>query len=280
LQGAASTGPAQNFALAPPSATYDPVELAIFKKQGVFKNKKIGIFAGVTTDQAELTSVQGNLKKLNIPVVATAVDSAPQGDLAAENQQGAVIAQKFQSEGVNEVVAVGYGSSVWPEVLSAIQSSYNPPWVGTSESDLSGDVAGSDDPKYLKNVVTSSPIPGPQTVWNDPLTQACVKTARKAYPADHINNYNPTFPGSKSTWLGIEQACTDVSLFTAIAKAAGKHLTLSSFLKAGYGLRNVDVPGAGKISFAPGRPFALGPVYMVHYDPSTKTLVFATKSSA
>lgn len=280
LQGAPGTGAAQNFALAPPSSTYDPVELAIFKKQGVFKNKKVGIFAGVTTDQTESNLVQGDLQKLGVSVVATAVDSATQGDLAAENQQGAVIAQKFQSEGVNEVVAVGYGSSIWPEILSAIQSSYNPPWVATSEMDLSGDVAGTDDPKYLENVVTSSPLPGGQTIWNDPLIQACVKVARKAYPADHINNYNPTFPGSKVTWTGIEQACTDVTLFTAIAKAAGRNLSIASFLKAGYGLRNVDIPGVGKISFAPGRPFAAGPVYMVHYNPSTKTLVFATKSSA
>lgn len=277
---ATTTGLAKNFSLAPPPATYDPLELSVFKKQGVFKNKKVAIFAGVTADQPELTLVQSALKKLGVPVVATAVDSATQGDLTAENQQGSVIAQKFQSDGANEIVTVGYGGAVWPEVLSAIQSSYNPPWVATSEGDLSGDVAGSDDPKYLSNVVTSSPIPGPQTIWDDPLVQACVKLARKAYPADHINNYKPGLPGSQITYTGIEQACTDVSLFNSIAKAAGKNLTLSSFVKAAYGLRNVAVPGAGKVSFAPNQPFASGPVYMVHYDPSSKTLVFATKSSS
>ncbi len=279
LQGTTTSGLAQNFALTPPASTYDPLELSVFDKQGVFKNKKVGIFAGVTSDQTELTEVQGDLKKLGVPVVSTAVDSATQGDLVAENQQGAVIAQKFQAEGVNEVVAVGYGSSVWPEVLSAIQSSYNPPWVATNEGDLSGDVAGTDDPAYLKNVVTSSPIPAGETVWSDPLTQACVKEVRKAYPSDHINAFNPTYPGSKSTWIGVEQACTDVGLFTAIAKAAGKHLTVASFVKAGYALRDVVIPGAGAVSFASGRPFALGPVYMVHYDATSKTLIFATKSS-
>ncbi len=279
LEGTATPGVAQDFALTPPAATYDPLELSVFDKQGVFKNKKVGLFAGTTGDETELTDVQGDLKKLHVQVVATAIDSATQGDLDAENQQGSVIAQKFQSEGVNEVVAVGYGSSIWPEILSAIQSSYNPSWVATNEGDLSGDVDGTDNPKYLTDVVTSSPMPSPAAIWSDPSTQACVKLVRKAYPSDHINAYNPSFPGSKETWVGIEMACTDIALLTDIAKAAGKHLTVASFVKAGYGLRNVAIPGTGTVSFGPGRPFAVGPVYMVHYDPTIKQLIWATKSS-
>jgi hypothetical protein len=281
LQSASGTGLAQNFALAPPASTYDPLELSIFSKQGLFKNKKVGVFAGVTTDDAELKIVQASLSKLHVNVVSSAIDSAPQGDLSAENEQLAVIAQRFQATGVSEVVAVGYGGAVWPEGLSAIQSSYNPPWVATSESDFTGDVGGSNDPKYLANVVTSSPIASGATIWADPGIQRCVKLARKAYPSDHINTYSATAPGSEQTWTGIEQACTDVALFSAIAKAAGKHLTVASFVHAAYGLRNVVIPGStAPISFGPNRPYALGPVYMVHYDPNTKAIVVASKSVA
>jgi hypothetical protein len=281
LQSAAGTGLAQNFALVPPASTYDPLQLSIFSKQGVFKNKKVGVFAGVTTDEAELKIVQASLAKLHVNVVSTAIDSAPQGDLSSENEQVAVIAQRFQALGVNEVVGVGYGSSVWPEGLSAIQSSYNPPWVATNEGDFTGDVGGNNNPEYLANVVTSSPIPNGAVIWNDPGTQQCVKIVRKAYPSDHINAYYATAPGSEVTWTGAEQACTDLALFSAIAKTAGKHLTVASFVHAGYGLRNVVIPGSGApISFGPNRPFALGPVYMVHYDASTKAVVIATKPAA
>jgi hypothetical protein len=281
LQSAGGTGVAQNFSLAPPASTYDPLQLSIYSKQGVFKAKKVGVFAGVTTDETELKIVQAALAKLHVDVVSTAIDSAPQGDLSAENEQVAVITQKFQQLGVNEVVAVGYGSSIWPEALSAIQSSFNPPWVATSEADFTGDVGGSNNPEYLSNVTTSLPLPGGAVVWSNPGTQACVKLVRKAYPSDHINAYSATLPGSEATWTGIEQACTDMALFTAIAKAAGKHLTVASFVHAGYGLRNVVIPGsAAPISFAPNRPFALGPVYMVHYDASTKSIVESTKPVA
>ena len=279
LEAASGTGLAQDFSsLGPPASTYDPLELSIFSKQGIFKNKKVGVFAGVTTDDAELKIVQASLSKLHVNVVSSAVDSAPQGDLSAENEQLAVIAQRFQATGVNEVVAVGYGSAVWPEGLSAIQSSYNPPWVATSESDFTGDVGGSNDPKYLENVVTSSPIPGGATIWADPGTQRCVKLVHKAYPSDHINAFSATAPGSEATWMGVELACTDVALFSAIAKAAGKNLTLASFMHAGYGLRNIVIPGSSApISFGPNRPYAVGSVYMVHYDASTKAIVVASK---
>jgi len=278
LASSTGTGVAQNFALGPPASVYDPLQLSIYSKQGVFKNKKVGVFAGVTTDDTELKIVQTSLSKLHVNVVSTAVDSAAQGDLSAENEQLAVIAQRFQASGVNEVVAVGYGSSIWPEGLSAIQSSYNPPWVATSESDFTGDVGGSNDPKYLSNVTTSSPLAGGATIWADPGTQRCVRLVRKAYPSDHINAFSATLPTSEATWTGIEQACTDVTLFTAIAKAAGKHLTLASFMHAGYGLRNVVIPGSSApISFGPNQPYALGPVYMVHYDPNTKAIVVASK---
>jgi Periplasmic binding protein len=272
------SGVAQDFTATPPDNAYDPLELSVFDKQGVFKGKKVAVFGGNPGDQQEAQQVQSDLAKLHIPVVTTAIDSAPQGDLAASNSQVQVIAQKFQSDGVNEVVAVGDGSATWAQGLSDIQSTYNPPWVATSESDFSGDVGADYNPVYLKNVVTSSPLTPPATIWSSPGTQKCVALDRKDYPSNHINNYSATLPESEITFMGIELACTDMALFTDIAKAAGKNLTVASFVKAGYGLKNVLLPGTNApISFAPNRPYALGPVYMVHYDPDTKAMVFANK---
>ncbi len=199
-----ATGPAQDFTLTPPPSAYDPVQLSVFAKQGVFKHKKVGIFAGVTSDQPEIPVVQAALAKLHVPVVTTAVDSAPEGDLPASNAQVTAIALRFQSDGVNEVVAVGDGSAVWPQGLSAIQSTYNPPWVATNESDLSGDVGGDDNPTYLKNVVTSSPLTPPPAIWNNAGTQQCVRIVKKAYPSDHINDYSPTLPESEITYMSVE----------------------------------------------------------------------------
>ena len=275
-----SSSVAQDFTTTPPNSAYDPLQLSVYDKQGVFKHKKVALFGGDPGDESELALVQSALAKLHVPVVTTAVDSAPEGDIAAENAQVTVIAQRFQSDGVNEVVAVGDGSAIWPEGLSAIQSTYNPPWVATSESDFTGAVGSSDSPTYLKNVVTSSPLTPPAAIWDNPGTQKCVALDRKDYPSNHINAYNASLPESEETWLGIELACTDMALFTDIATAAGKDLTVSSFVHAGYRLKNLVLPGTNApVSFGPGRPYALGPVYMVHYDAATKAVVYANTSA-
>ena len=272
---------AQDFTFVPPATAYDPLQLRVYDKQGVFKHKKVAVFGGDPSDQSVVTSVQSDLAKLHVPVVTTAVDSAPQGDLAAENSQITVIAQKFQSDGVNEVVAVGDGSAIWPEGLSSVQSTYNPPWVAENESNFTGAVGGKYSSTYLSNVVTSTALTPPTEIWDNAGTQQCVRTIKKAYPSDHINAFNASLPESEATWMSVELACTDMALFSDIAKAAGKDLTVQSFVHAGYGLKNLVLPGTdGPISFGPGRPYGLGPVYMVHYDPSTKNVAYADKSVA
>lgn len=273
-----STGVAQDFSPTPPDSAYDPLELNAFGEQGVFKHKKVALFGGGLGDESALGLAQSALERLHIHVVTTAVDTAPQGDEAAVNAQIGPIAQRFQSDGVTEVVAVGTGAAVWPEGLSAIQSTYNPPWVALNEDDFNGAVGAGDSSAYLSNVVTSSPLTPPTEVWDNTGTQQCVYIIKKAYPSDQIRAYNASLPESQATWTSVEYSCTDMALFTVIARAAGRDLTVSSFVHAGYGLKNLVLPGANApISFGAGRPYALGSVYMVHYDAATKSVVYGDK---
>ena len=73
------------------------------------------------------------------------------------------------------------------------------------------------------------------------------------------------------------QACQDLALFAKIADTAGKKLTVASFTKAGYSLKNISIPGAGGlVSFANNQPYSIGPVQIVVYSPTSKTLVSAS----
>ena len=254
------------------------MQLDAIAKVGTFKGKKVGLFAGTTTDEQELGIVEATLKKLHVDVVQTAVDSAPQNDLVALNEQVAVIAQRFKGAGVDEVVAVGYGSSVWPEAQSANQSTYNPPWVATNSADLNGYIGGNDNPTYVKNVVTSTPTVAPAQSWQTAAMQKCVAIIRKAYPSDAISAPPKVATNSPDvTYAAPEAACVELALFTTIAKAAGRNLTVAGFIRAGEHLRNIVLPGAASpISFAPGRPYALGSVYLGHYDVRSKVMQFST----
>ncbi len=275
-----ASGVAPNFTLTPPQEAYDPVQLKLFAQEGVFKGKKVGIFAGQTTDAAELHVVESALRSLHVPVVATAVDAGPSGDQAAINQDANVIAQRFQSSGVNEVIAVGEGSLVWPDALQANQSTYHPPFVATNEGTIETAVlAASISPTYLRGVLTSSPVPSNYQIWHTPFVQHCDQVVRKAYPSDKITPPTNPISGSDQTFFSVESACINMALFTTIAKGAGKDLTVSSFERAGYGLRNAAIPGAASpVSFGPGRSYPLGPVIKVTYDPAKNSLVFAASA--
>jgi Periplasmic binding protein len=276
-----ASGVAPNFTLTPPQAAYDPVQLKVFAHEGVFKGKKVGIFAGQTTDASELHAVETALRALHVSVAATAVDSGATGDQAAINQQANIIAQRFQSSGVNEVVAVGEGSLVWPDALQANQSTYHPPFIATNEGTIETAVlAASISPTYLRGVLTSSPVPSNYQIWHTPFVQHCNQIVRKAYPSDKITPPTNPISGSDQTFFSVESACINMALFTTIAKAAGKDLTVNSFEKAGYGLRNATIPGAASsVSFGPGRAYPLGPVIKVTYDPDKNVLDFARSAT-
>jgi hypothetical protein len=282
FQSAESPGGTPNFTVQPPLAAYDPVQLSVFAHRGVFKGKKVGLFAGRESDAAELQVVQKALKTLGVHVTESAVDDAPPDDQTASNQQVALITQRFQQAGVNEVVAVGMGSTIWPEALADDQSTYSPPWIATSEPGLETAVLGSAiASKYLKNVVTSSPVPSNYEIWHTPAVQKCDSVVRKAYPALKITPPTNPLTGSDQTFYAVEAACINLALFTTIAKAAGKNLTQSSFTHAGYGLKDAVIPGAGTpVSLGPGRAYAIGPVYLVTYDAAQNVLQFAGTPAA
>ena len=282
FQNITTSGGAPNFTLSPPLSAYDPVQLAAFAHKGVFKGKKVGLFAGQATDEHELGVVESTLRSLHVPVVQSAVDNAPPGDETATYQQAAIITQRFESSGVNQVVAVGTGSLIWPEALAANQASYHPPFVATSLSSLTTAVlANSIPPAYLRGLVASSPQPSNYRVWHTPAVQHCAQVVRQAYPDDKMTPPTNPISGSDQTFFSVESACVNLALFTTIAKAAGKDLTLASFERAGYGIRNATIPGAAApVSFGPHRPYPVGPVIFITYDPQKNVLDYANSAAS
>jgi hypothetical protein len=287
LPGTVTASSAPDFSLAAPDAPFDAIMLANFKKRGVFKGKKVAIFYGADSDKPEVTAVQADLKKLGIPLTLTAEDSAVATDVVASDQETGSIAERFQSAGVGVVIGVGgSGSTTWPRAQLDNQSTYKPLYIPTSESSLLSyvETAKGGNP-YLDNVLTATPTPFTYVQWKDPAIQKCVAIVKKAYPSDTINApLNPTNPAASSvpaTATSVIQACQLLSLFQKIADAAGKKLTVASFTKAGYALKNASLPGTGGglVSFANNQPYAIGPITVVTYSPTSKTLVPASATA-
>ena len=278
VAGTVSGHAAPNFTLQAPANVYDPIQLALLTKMGVFKGKKVGVWGG-PTDSAEVRIADAALAKDHVHVVQTAFDSAPATDSVGQAQQDAVIAQRFQNAGIDEVVAVGQGSAGWPLDQQANQSSYNPPWVATNYDALYGYAIGSSvNPVYLKNVVATTPIPAATTEWKEPSIRQCVATIEKESPGDAITSPIGQSPSdtSNQTYIAPMSACTNLGMFTAIAKTAGKNLTVTAFERSGFGLHDVTFPGiASSVSFGPHQAYADVPIYLAHYDPALKQMLIA-----
>jgi hypothetical protein len=275
---------APDFSLTPPDSAYDPVQLAAFKSRGVFKGKKVGIYYAIGSDAPEATAVQSDLKKLKVDVLAIAGVSVPPTDTVASDQATQTIALHFQNAGVDEVVGVGgSGATAWPRALKDTQSTYDPPWIATNITALASNVAAAKGGnKYFDNVLASTPVPSGYQEWKDPAMQKCAAIVHKAFPSDAISQpANPTSPQSdanseNTTYAAVESACQNLAILAKIADRAGKNLTVTSFTKAGYGLRNVTFPGSdGPVSFGPDQPYAIGPAHIVVYDARSGMLVAA-----
>jgi Periplasmic binding protein len=271
---------APNFTLITPPSAFDPLQISVFTKLGVFKGKKVGVFSA-SADKTEVPIVLAALKSNHVNVALSAVDSAPTSDQAASDQQIQVIAQRFKSSGVSVVVGVGTGAVGFLDGLEDIQSSYAPRIVATNFDDFYATATSKsrDDPTYLKGAVTASSVPPGLVLWKDPAIQKCVAIIKKAYPSTVIGSPVGASSTAPTTWVAAENSCQNLAMFSAIAKAAGKTLNTKTFAKAGNGLRNIAVPGMGApISFAPGRPYASGRVYLFTYDTSSQQFVSPSKS--
>ena len=282
LPGTLPAGSAPDFAIVPPDAPFDAVQLAAFKKLGVFNGKKVGIFYGATSDAPEVAAVTADLKKLHVDLVATALDNAPSTDTVASDQDTQTIETKFQNDGINVVLGVGgSGSTTWPRAQADLQSQYKPLYIATSESSYISYVESTKGANpYLDYSLAATSTPTAYQQWKDPAIQKCAAEVRKAYPSDQVSNPpNPetTVVTNDTTYESVIEACQYLGLFVKIADAAGKNLTVASFTKAGYDLKNASIPGAGGLlSFAPGQPYTIGPVTIYHYDAKTQTLVPGT----
>ena len=226
--------------------------------------------------------MQSTLKSLHVDVECQSKrwTQAPTGDQAATYQEANTIAHDSRRPAPTRSSRSAPARSSGPRPIQAEESPYNPSWVATNASSVvTAVIASSITPAYLKNMVTTSPILDNYQTWHQPADQRCYQVVHKAYPDDRITPPSNPITGSDQSFFAVEDTCDNLALFTAVAKGAGKDLTRASFIKAGYTLRVANLPGsAAPVSFGPGRPYPLGPVYIGRYDAAKNSVQFSSAS--
>ncbi|MGP0031069.1 MAG: ABC transporter substrate-binding protein [Acidimicrobiales bacterium] len=257
-----------------------PREMAIFKQEGGFAGKKVGV-VGTSADQDEMNLVIPALHKLKVNVVQTAINSVPDSDTAAFNQEFSVIAEKFESSGVNTVVAVGNAGDDWPEALQDNQSTYRPRIIATDYIDLDAYVTNKIGYKQsiIKDALTAGGYPPVAVVWDDPAMKRCIATIHAAEPGATINDPVTATSSTPVTWTAPELACQQMALFTDFVKSAGKTLNNQTLAKGAASLGHLTLPGGdGTFAFSAGHGDGDGPVFVYQWNPKKDILQLKTTS--
>ena len=255
-----------------------PKEMAIFKQEGAFAGKKIGV-VGTSPDMAEMNLVVPALHKLKANVIQTAINSVPDTDTAAFNQEYGVIAEKFQSSGVNTVVAVGNAGNSWAEALQDNQSTYHPRIVATDYIDLDAYVTNKlgYEQSIIKDGLTAGGYPPVAVVWDDPAMKRCIASIHAAEPGATINDPVTATSSTPVTWTAPELACQQMALFSDFVKAAGKTLTNRTLAEGAKSINKVIIPGGGgAFSFPAGHGDGDGPVFVYQWNSNKKVLQLKT----
>jgi ABC-type branched-subunit amino acid transport system substrate-binding protein len=245
-----------------------PRAIDALAESGALKGK-IGV-VGVATEEKNLLDavVLPSLKRNGIKNTPAIID-APLTDTVAATQQAGTIAQRFQSDGIKTVLLVGAAPSAFTNALK--NSDYRPKLVGTPFSTFQGAAINkATDPALWKGSVTADIAAD----FNDPSLQKCYGTVEKATGDTIVERAEPGTPDYQAS---ASAACRYVSLFSQLAGAAGKDLTVAGFGKAAEKLGSVTIPGSGTIKYDPKTHTWQQPLYTYKYDPATQQLVIDKK---
>jgi hypothetical protein len=241
-----------------------PRAIDALAEAGALKGK-VGVVATAQEEETLLDPVvKPSLKRNGIKNTVAIID-APITDTVLATQQAGTIAERFKSDGIKTVLLVGAAPSVFSNALK--NSDYRPKLVGTTFSTYQGAAINkATDPAIWKGGVTADI----GYDFDDPSLQKCFATVEKATGDTIVEHPEPGTPDYQaSAWA----ACRYITLFSQLAEAAGKDLTVAGFGKAAEKLGSVTIPGLGSIKYEPKTHTWAQPMFMYNYDPASQQLV-------
>ena len=228
---------------------------------------KLAVFAQTTDGPLMNDTILPLLKGLGIKPVSTAILEAGT-DINATITQAGVIAQKFKAAGAEKVLVVGNGGTAWAEGLA--KSDYRPQsiFIGTGTIlAYAGSAAGA-DLTVLENSLAADTF---LKQFSEPKMQTCIKIVEKAI-GQKIPDPDTVAKDKPNPFVSAAEACRELTLFEALAKAAGKDLNYATFRAAAAKASPIAIPGYPDPMTFGAPPHADGDpkVYVYQWNPGPK----------
>jgi hypothetical protein len=223
------------------------VLLALLESEDMLAEAEVAVVARI--DSADiLDDVVASMEEAGVPPVETLQSEAPVGDIVAEDNEWAILAERIRGSGANTVFLIGNPGAGIRNIAS--QGLDVDIWALDEESMTA--LGNSVNLEDARGVLSASTLNG-QELWDDETVAECRETFVSANPDVEVIEPDDQVDGDEDWTRGLTVACRFFELFAEVATAAGAELTNETFAAAA-------ATGFGQFSIV-GQPFSsLGPV--------------------
>jgi ABC-type branched-subunit amino acid transport system substrate-binding protein len=218
----------------------------LLDQSGALKGKTIGVYGAQVGNQPLIDSGVKALKQAGYQVAETGFNDAPENDTQAAAGQDKVIAERMKNAGVNVVI----DTTQFIPAANFDAADFHPSLYTLDTGNIAA--AAFTNP-FAKFPLVAGLSSGAQ-VGDEMKTKAfqdCAAAYKKA-TGRVIKDQLQEDLDSKSTGnVAMQIACTDLQIFTAGAKAAGKTLNNETFRKGVASLGSMTLANGAKAFFGP-----------------------------
>ena len=235
----------------------------------------LGVVAGPNEEAQLNDEILPLLDELGIEVTDSIAQEA-QGeevDIVEANRQTAVIAERFESEGIDQVLLLGSSGLGWASGTEPLD--YRPQLLLTDPSSISAyanDTAGR-DLSLLDGAVAGNVYGGAQNIYDLPQMQDCISIITDA--GVEVPDPASVGPDQGAIYSAGLESCGLVTLLRALVEAAGEDLNYGTLAAAVADGLEVDLPNQPEpVTYGPP-PAADGdlPAYLYDWDPAVNDFV-------
>ncbi|GAA4996438.1 hypothetical protein GCM10023205_82070 [Yinghuangia aomiensis] len=219
-----------------------------FAARGLLAGRNVAVVSSALDLPTRDDTVLPALEKAGVHPVATAVMEPASFDTAAIDAQAGIVAEKLRSSGADIVIPVGSAVGVLTNAIA--KTGWRPRMLFLDWSIGAFTAANADELGILNGAV----VAGNNVNWDEATYRDCNETVTEAFatPSATGGSDGGSSAPAPTAVLG---ACGDLSLFTAIARKAGRTLDYASFQAAGFALGSFTVPGAtAPTTYGPDKP--------------------------
>jgi hypothetical protein len=252
------------------SSDLENVIVEAFAEAGEFDGT-LGVFAGPGQEVQLNDVILPLLDELGVEVTESAVVDAPADDITAANAATAVIAERFESAGVDQVLVIGTSGLTFASGTEALD--YRPQLLLTDPNSIlayAGDAAGR-DLSILDGAVAGNLYGPAENIYALDGMQECIGVIEDA--GGEVPD-PATLEEGMDLYVSGFTACNEVTLLRALLEAAGEDLNYGTLAAGAEGLE-VTLPGEptprvyGPPPAADGDPTA----YIFDWDPEAVDFV-------